>query len=62
MNDIIDYRDEALMLIEADQYTSHQMLVMALKYMSQDDVKDMLDSNDVKLLNLDFDSLNSISS
>jgi len=46
----MDYREEALMLIEADQYTSHQMLVMALKYMSQDDVKDMLESNEVELL------------
>ena len=62
MNDIIDYRDEAIMLTEADRITSHEMLVMCLKYMSQDDVRDMLDSNDVKLLNLDFDSLNSISS
>tara|TARA_R110000824_G_scaffold133163_2_gene295836 strand:- start:519 stop:701 length:183 start_codon:yes stop_codon:yes gene_type:complete len=56
MNDIIDYKDEAIMLTEADRYTSHEMLVMALKYMSQDDVKDMLESNDVELL--DFEGLN----
>ena len=46
----MDYREEALMLIEADLHTSHEMLVMALKYMSQDDVKDMLESNEVELL------------
>ena len=48
----MDYRDEALMLIEADHYTSHEMLLMALKYMSQDDIKDMLESNEVELLDL----------
>ena len=48
----MDYRDEALMLIEADQFTSHEMLVMALKYMRQDDVKDMLESNEVELLEI----------
>ena len=48
----MDYRDEASMLIEADHYTSHEMLLMALKYMSQDDVKDMLESNEVELLDL----------
>ena len=46
----MDYREEALMLIEADLYTSHEMLLMALKYMSHDDVKDMLESNEVELL------------
>ena len=46
----MDYKDEALMLIEADLHTSHEMLLMALKYMSQDDVKDMLESNEVELL------------
>ena len=46
----MDYRDEALMLIEADQYTSHEMLVMCLKYMSQDNIKDMLEYNQVELL------------
>ena len=56
MNDIIDYKDEAIMLTEADRITSHEMLVMALKYMSQDDVKDMLESNEVELL--DFEGLN----
>tara|TARA_R100001460_G_scaffold56350_1_gene95906 strand:- start:58 stop:213 length:156 start_codon:yes stop_codon:yes gene_type:complete len=47
----MDYKDEALMLIEADHYTSHQMLVMALKYMSQDEVKDMLEVNGIELDN-----------
>ena len=46
----MDYREEALMLIEENLHTSHEMLVMALKYMSQDDVKDMLESNEVELL------------
>ena len=58
MFDLIQFavEDEAIMLTEADRYTSHEMLVMALKYMSQDDVKDMLESNDVELL--DFEGLN----
>jgi len=46
----MDYREEVIMLTEADIHTSHEMLVMALKYMSQDDVKDMLESNEVELL------------
>tara|TARA_R100000234_G_C4979385_1_gene170040 strand:+ start:1018 stop:1164 length:147 start_codon:yes stop_codon:yes gene_type:complete len=45
----MDYREEVIMLTEADIHTSHEMLVMALKYMSQDDIKDMLESNHILL-------------
>ena len=38
-------RDEALELVENGVVTAEQMLTMALKYMSTDDVADMLDCN-----------------
>lgn len=41
-----DPRDYALELVE-DGYSAEEILTMALKYMSADDVKDMLDSNEL---------------
>ena len=40
-------RDEALELVENGVVSAEAMLTMALKYMSNDDVADMLDSNEL---------------
>jgi hypothetical protein len=40
-------RDEALELVEDGYVSAEDMLVMALKYMSTDDVADMLDCNEL---------------
>ena len=46
MNDtIINFRDEAMRFIEEGHDPRH-MLLCCLKYMSQDDVEDMLKTND----------------
>jgi hypothetical protein len=42
-----DYRNEALELVENGVVTAEAMLTMALKYMSNDDVADMLDCNEL---------------
>ena len=43
---MIDYRDFAIELVEDNGFDAKQMLVAALKYMSMDDVKDMLAANE----------------
>ncbi len=40
-------RDEAFDLVEQGVVSAEQMLTMALKYMSTDDVADMLDCNEL---------------
>ncbi len=40
-------RDTALGLVEEGMVSAEDMLTMALKYMSTDDVEDMLDSNEL---------------
>ena len=40
-------RDEALELVENGIVSAEQMLTVALKYMSTDDVADMLDCNEL---------------
>ncbi len=40
-------RDTALELVEDGMVSAEDMLVMALKYMSTDDVADMLDCNEL---------------
>ena len=40
-------RDRALELVEMGMVSAEDMLVMALKYMSEDDVEDMLDANEL---------------
>ena len=42
-----DSRDRALELVEMGMVTAEDMLTMALKYMSTDDVEDMLDANEL---------------
>ena len=44
---MIDYRNIALELVENGLVSAEDMLTMALKYMSQDDVEDMLDCNEL---------------
>jgi hypothetical protein len=40
-------RDKALELVEDGYVSAESMLTMALKYMSTDDVADMLDANEL---------------
>ena len=42
-----NYRDNALELVENGMVSAEELLSMALKYMSNDDVEDMLDSNEL---------------
>ena len=42
-----DSRDRALELVEMGMVTAEDMLTMCLKYMSTDDVADMLDCNEL---------------
>ena len=40
-----NYRDIALELVDNGLVSAEELLTMALKYMSNDDVEDMLDTN-----------------
>jgi len=42
-----NYRNIALELVENGMVSAEDMLTMALKYMSNDDVEDMLDTNEL---------------
>jgi hypothetical protein len=42
-----DYRDMALELVEDGMVDPNWMLLACLKYMSQDEVRDMLDANEL---------------
>ena len=42
-----DSRNKALELVEEGLVSADDMLIMALKYMSTDDVEDMLDCNEL---------------
>jgi hypothetical protein len=48
-------RDEALELVENGVVSAENMLTMALKYMSTDDVADMLDCNELSSRFMDED-------
>ena len=48
-------RDEALELVENGIVSAENMLTMALKYMSTDDVADMLDCNELSARFMDDD-------
>jgi len=43
----MDYRDKAIEMVEEGLVDPMYMLIAALKYMSQDDVEDMLDANEL---------------
>jgi hypothetical protein len=42
-----DYRDMALELVEDGMVDPNTMILACLKYMSQDEVQDMLDANEL---------------
>jgi hypothetical protein len=42
-----DSRDKALTLVEDGMVSAEDMLTMCLKYMSTDEVEDMLDTNEL---------------
>jgi hypothetical protein len=48
-------RDEALDLVESGVVSAEAMLTMCLKYMSTDDVADMLDANELSERFMDED-------
>jgi hypothetical protein len=52
---MIDYRDFAIELVEDMGFSAQDMLTAALKYMSQDDVEDMLRINEYPQPAEDFD-------
>ena len=43
---MIDYRDYAIELVEDNGFDAKEMLIACLKYMSNDDVEDMLHANE----------------
>ena len=43
---MIDYRDYAIELVEDNGFSAEDMLVACLKFMSQDDVQEMLYANE----------------
>ena len=49
-----DFRDFAIELVEDMGYDAKQMLIACLKYMSQDDVEDMLRINEYPDVAEDF--------
>lgn len=44
---IMDYRDEAIELVEDGMVDPMMMLTACLKWMSQDEVRDMLNANEL---------------
>ena len=46
----MDYRDYALELVDEGLVDARDLLVMAVKYMSQDDVRDMITVNELEAL------------
>ena len=52
---MMNARDKALELVENGMVTAEDMLTMALKYMSTDDVEDMLDANELSERFMDED-------
>ena len=47
MKDVIDYRDAAITLIDDGIVSAEDLAIMALKYMSQAEVQDMLNYNGI---------------
>jgi hypothetical protein len=52
-----DSRDEALELVENGIVSAEYLLTAALKYMSTDDVADMLDCNELSRRFMDVDEI-----
>jgi len=51
----VDYRDRAIELVEDGMIDPMMMLTAALKWMTQDEVRDMLDANELSERFLDTD-------
>lgn len=46
----MDYRDYAIELVDEGIVSARDLLIMAVKYMSQDDVRDMITVNELDAL------------
>jgi hypothetical protein len=61
-----DHRSQAIELVDAGVVDARDLLLMALNYMSQDDVADMLDANELSPRfsedEVDEDDFNSVAS
>lgn len=49
LTNTIDYRSVSVDMVEQGQISAEDMMTMALNYMSQDDVHDMLKDNELDL-------------
>jgi len=58
----VDWRDYAIGLVEDKLIDAETMLAAALRYMSMDDVKDMLKDNELMPEDGDFDDYNYVGS
>ena len=53
----IDYRQYALDLVDEGPINARELAIMAIKYMSQEDVRDMIEYNELDPRNLQMDDL-----
>jgi len=53
----IDYRQYALDLVDEGPINARELAMMAIKYMSQEDVRDMIEYNELDPRNLEMDDL-----
>ncbi len=53
----IDYRQYALDLVDEGPINARELAIMAIKYMSQEDVRDMIEYNELDPRNLEMDDL-----
>ena len=53
----IDYRQYALDLVDEGPINARELAIMAIKYMSQEDVRDMIEYNELDPRNLEADEL-----
>ena len=51
----IDYRDYALGLVDEGPLNARDLAIMAIKYMSQDDVRDMIEANELDPRSLEME-------
>ena len=53
----IDYRQYALDLVDEGPINARELAIMAIKHMSQEDVRDMIEYNELDPRNLEMDDL-----
>jgi hypothetical protein len=46
---MLDYRDELLAQVEEGNFDAHHLLLCCLKRMSQQEIRDMLEANEIDL-------------